>query len=81
MVLRLSEDLQSFLEEQVRQGKYASADAVVSEAVQRMKEHEEKLTWLRRELQHGIDQADRGETVEWNPEAMKARLRAKYPMA
>ena len=31
--------------------------------------------WLRRELQIGFDQADRGEVVPWDPERIKAEGR------
>lgn len=31
--------------------------------------------WLRRELQIGFDQIDRGECVDWNPDQIKADAR------
>jgi len=33
--------------------------------------------WLRRELQAGFDQADRGELVDWDPDRIKAEGRRR----
>jgi antitoxin ParD1/3/4 len=81
VTITLDPELQTFLEEQVRLGKYPSSEAAIADAVRRMSEREEKIAWLRRELQIGIDQIDRGEVSEWNVEEMKTKLRAKYPGA
>jgi antitoxin ParD1/3/4 len=78
MTVSLSPELQQFLEEQVRAGKFDSPDAAVAEAVRQMKEREEKLAWLRAEIQKGIDNIEHGRVSEWNVEELKAELRQKY---
>lgn len=74
MTISLNPDLDKFIAEQVRAGKFSSAEDAVAEAVRRMKEREEKLAWLRREVQVGIDQIERGEAGPWDVEETKARL-------
>lgn len=74
----LTPDLQQFLDQQVAAGKFASSDAAVAEAVRQMKNREEKLAWLRREIQIGIDELERGEGTPWDVEELKAELRQKY---
>jgi antitoxin ParD1/3/4 len=81
MTITLNPDLQAFLTEQVRLGKYETMEQAIADAVQRMKNREEKLQWLRCELQVGIDQLDRGEAADWDVDELKAKLRAKYPNA
>jgi putative addiction module CopG family antidote len=81
MTIRLSAELQSYIDEQVGRGKYESTDAAIAEAVRRMKERDEKLEWLRREAQLGLDDLDAGRAEPWDVEEMKAKLREKYRKA
>lgn len=78
MTISLTPDLQQYVDNQVRDGRFASADAAVAEAVRMMKEREEKLAWLRREVQKGVDQLDRGEGAPLDIEEIKAEVRGKY---
>jgi antitoxin ParD1/3/4 len=78
MTISLTPDLQQFVDSQVRDGKFRSADAAVAEAVRMMKEREEKLAWLRREVKKGTDQLDRGESEPLDIEEIKAEVRSKY---
>lgn len=78
MTISLSPELQRFVEEQVRSGRFVTTDAAVAEAVRQMKEREEKLASLRREIQIGLDELDRGQGEPWDVEAMKANLRQKH---
>jgi antitoxin ParD1/3/4 len=79
MVISLHPELEQFITRLVRTGQFKSPEAAVAEAVLRMKERDEKMTWLRSELQKGIDELDRGEATEWDVEEVKAKLREKYP--
>ncbi len=74
MTISLAPELQSFVNGLVRSGKFQSADAAVAQAVLLMKQREEKLAWLRREIQIGIDELERGEEEPWDVEEMKAEL-------
>lgn len=87
MRISLRPDLERFVEEKVRSGHYADADAVLNDAVEILRQQDEqdelspedqrKLEGLRREIQIGIDQADRGEFVEFTAEDIKREGRAE----
>lgn len=78
MTISLSPELQRFVEEQVRSGRFVTADAAVAEAVRQMKEREEKLVSLRQQIQVGLDELDHGQGEPWDVEVMKADLRRKH---
>ncbi len=63
--LKLSEPLEAFVEDQVRSGAYPDRDALISEAVGRLKSEadvdEEKLARLNRILKDAKKRLDRGE--------------------
>ena len=89
MRISLRPDLEKFVEEKVRAGDYADADALVNDAVAMLREQElptedelspedqKKLADLRRELNIGIEQAERGEFVEFTAEDIKRAGRAE----
>jgi putative addiction module CopG family antidote len=76
MNITLTPDSERYLRDQLAAGKFPSADAVVSEALCRMRDHEQKLEALRREIVLGIEQADQGLAVEFD-EASLDRIRVK----
>lgn len=79
MKITIDPNLERFVEEKVRSGQYASADAVVSSALSLLRDQEaftaEDLERLRREVAIGIEQLDRGESAPWDPEEIKAKGR------
>jgi antitoxin ParD1/3/4 len=81
MTIRLTPHLEEFVDEQVRAGKFASADEAVAAAVNQMREREEKIAWLRREIQLGVDQLERGEGAPWDLADTKARLEERLRQA
>jgi antitoxin ParD1/3/4 len=62
MDITLPADLENYVQSLVVSGCYSDPDAVVGKALAMLKRHEE----LRREIQIGIDQLDRGEYVEYD---------------
>ena len=76
MNITLSPDSEKYLHEQIASGKFPSADDVVSEALRRMREYDEKFDALRRDIAVGIEQADQGLAIEFN-EATLERIKAK----
>ena len=77
MVLALPDDLRKFVQDEVASGRFPSAEDVIYEALRRLREHERQLDELRAELQIGIDQLDRGESVPFDPEDIKRRGRER----
>ena len=67
MILDLPTQLESLIRDKVATGPYASETEVVAEALrlleQRDRDNAARLEELRREVQRGIDQLDRGEAV------------------
>jgi antitoxin ParD1/3/4 len=66
MGLSLSPELQQLVEQQIASGKYRTTDEVLTEALRALGEREAEIGDLRRELQIGIDELDRGESEEYD---------------
>ena len=74
MDITVDDEHRRYLRSKVRSGKFRSPSDVVSFALDYLRKDERDITWLKRELQEGIDSADRGETTPWDVEEEKARL-------
>lgn len=62
--LSLGEHWDSFIKEQVADGRYGSASEVVRDALRHMEERNDRLEALRRHLEEGEAQIRRGEGKE-----------------
>jgi len=64
MNVSLTPELESLVNSKVQSGRYHSASEVVREGLRLLQErdqiHEEKLRWLRAEIQKGIDDLEAG---------------------
>ena len=60
MTVSLPSGLESFVHAEVSGGRYAKPEDVVSEALEMLRNHTE----LKRSIQEGIDELDRGEFVD-----------------
>ena len=78
MTIKLNPELEAYVEQKIREGKFPTAEAAVEDAVRRAKECDEQLTWLRREVRIGLDELDRGEGEPWDVEELKEQLYRKY---
>ena len=81
MNVSLTPELEKLVSERVRSGMYSSASEVVREALRLLTEHEgvrrQKLEELRKEIQIGLDQIERGEGRPLDIVKMKSRLRKR----
>ena len=72
----LKPDLAAFVKARVQSGQYANADEVINGALEVLRDVEhfspDELARVRREIAIGIDQADRGEFVEFDAASIKA---------
>jgi antitoxin ParD1/3/4 len=79
MNVSLTEELASFVKAKVSAGRYASSSEVVREALRLMEKVEqqqaEKLQYLRKAWQDGIDSGDAG---EMDFQALKQEARARF---
>lgn len=84
MNVSLTTELEKYVADKVESGMYHSASEVIREGLRLLKEkdeiHNRKLEELRREIQLGIDQADRGQVKPLTDELaedIKARGRKR----
>lgn len=79
MEIRLSPELQEYVERKVRTGSFASADAVIASALELLKEEDELppeyIEYLRSEIAVGMEQSRRGESTPLDMEAIRHRVR------
>ena len=83
MNVSLTPELEKFVQEKVKSGRYLSASEVVREALRLLQEEDQirqlRLEKLRKEIMMGIEQLDRGEGVDG--EKVFANLREKIRKA
>ena len=81
MNVSLTPELEKLVTERVRSGMYSSASEVIREALRLLNQQEgvrqRKLEELRKEIQIGIDQIERGEGVPLDIGKIKSRLRKR----
>ena len=82
MDVKLNPNLAKFVRDKVRSGQYPDADHVINSALNELQQREageeftpEHRAYLRRELQRGVEQADRGEFAEFTAEDVIAEAR------
>jgi len=68
MSITIPVDLESTVHKMVESGRFSDPEAVLREAVRLLEASERQRDELRAKLQIGIDQANRGELIEWTPE-------------
>ncbi|MEP6673235.1 MAG: type II toxin-antitoxin system ParD family antitoxin [Chthoniobacter sp.] len=81
VAISLNDEDQHFLKEVVKSGRYGSESEVVAEALAEFRVREAirvaKLDELRAKVRVGIEQADRGEFVEFTAQDVKAEGRQR----
>lgn len=76
--MTLSDEWSAYLKERVETGEYATVSDVIRDALRDHKARQQKLDALRAHLDQGLNQLDRGETVELpTPEDLLARAEAR----
>jgi antitoxin ParD1/3/4 len=77
MNVSLTPELENWVDEKVRSGRYASASEVIREALRLLEVDEaakrRRLISVRQKIDHGLDQLDRGKGIK--PETARATLR------
>ena len=75
MKIHLDDDLKAFIKGEVEAGRFDSEDAAINAAVRELRREQEDRAALRKEIQIGIDAADREDFVELSREDLKAWMR------
>ncbi|MEK6288552.1 MAG: type II toxin-antitoxin system ParD family antitoxin [Acidobacteriota bacterium] len=65
MNVSLTPELEQLVNDEIKSGDYKSAKEVVREGLRLVRLRREKLAGLRREIQIGVDEIERGEYVEY----------------
>ena len=85
MNVSLTSELEKMVNERVRSGMYSSASEVIREALRLLNEQEQlrrqRLEELRKEIDIGLEQANRGEVAPLNLGGMKRRLNQRLRQA
>ena len=81
MNVSLTKELEELVNGKVKTGLYHTASEVIREGLRLLEERDRlyqvRLEELRRDVKLGIDQLDRGESVPFDPVAVKRRLRKR----
>ncbi len=64
MNVSLTPQLERLIQKKVKSGNYQSASEVIREALRLMQSRDQRLEDLRRSVQSGIDEIERGEGIE-----------------
>ena len=76
MNVSLTPELESLVQQKVQSGLYTSASEVVREALRLLNDRDtiqqQRLAELNREIKIGLDQLDRGESITYNDQSLKA---------
>ena len=77
--VNLGDQLETFIGEAVRKGRYGSRSEVLREGVRLVQEREARLAQLEADLQQGLDSLNRGETIPLEDafENLRAELRSR----
>lgn len=70
MDVSLSAQNEKLIKEKIKSGEYGSPEDVVDAALRLLDEHDKKLAALRKDVQIGIDQLERGEYTEYTDETL-----------
>lgn len=71
MAVSLTPELEAIIQERVDSGRYGSASEVVQEAL-RLLEERDRVEHLRSLIAVGLEQAQRGELIEFTPELLES---------
>ena len=79
MTIHLKPEMEALIQKDVERGPYQSADEFVAHAVQMLHEREQWLTdnrtGIAAKIEHGFDQAERGELVDGDEAFQQLRQR------
>lgn len=77
MNVSLTKQLEKYIRGRVKSGDFGNASEVVRDALRRVRQHDERLAVLRKEVGRGVGEADAGEGSEWDPAAFKQEVRRR----
>ena len=81
MVIRLSKEQELIVRSLMQRDRFVSEHDVIGQALRLLQGHDEqaRLVEVRREIAIGIEQADRGELLPFDPHDTLRRIRSRQP--
>ena len=76
MNISLSAEMEAFIKSKIEDGTCTTVDEVIDRALHALRVYEHQLDDLRKDVQSGIDQLDRGEGIPFDDAAME-RIKAR----
>ena len=77
MNVSLTKQLEKYVRGRVKSGDFGNASEVVRDALRRVRQHDERLAMLRKEVGRGAEEADAGEGTDWDAAAFKQEVRRR----
>ena len=77
MLITIPEDFQTFVARGIDSGRFRSAEEVICEGLNLLRDKERKLEALRADLQVGLDQLDAGQSTLFDAEDINRRDRQR----
>jgi putative addiction module CopG family antidote len=74
MATSIPPEIEHYLDEVVRSGRYASSDQAVREAFRLLRQHDRQAEALRADIKAGFDQLERGEGIELDDAGLREFL-------
>jgi antitoxin ParD1/3/4 len=71
MNITLSPQLEEIVRRMVESGGYDSPEDVIRQALELLDRRDKNLAWLRKEVQKGLDQLERGEYTVYDEQGLK----------
>lgn len=78
MAETLPPDLQQFIDQSVASGEFETPDACIAAALRAFRELKQRHDDLRADIQHAIEQSNRGESRPLDMSAVKAEARRRF---
>jgi antitoxin ParD1/3/4 len=75
--MQIPAEWEDYVAEQVKSGRFASADEVIADALGLQRDGYRKLQALRREIQKGIDSAEAGDVSYATADEIIAKVKAR----
>jgi putative addiction module CopG family antidote len=70
-------DLQAFVDAKLASGQFQSIDEVAFAAMRTVRDREDYRSWLKAEIQVGLDELDAGLQEPWDIDEIRTELRAE----
>ena len=75
--ITLSPEVERFVTEEVESGQYATEDEAVNALLEKEMRRKSEFVWLKEQVALGLEQAERGEFVEFDAEKIAEKIKVE----